>query len=539
MGVCGSSKNSNTTKANKDLNKNNPTNLNEAEQAKKKNEPVVVKGGNTNNVNNNNTDIHVVNKPNLEDEKLIEEAKKKIEIIRLVNLQFKYENKIIDEKPTALPETELFANSIYPALDKLPKGAEYSFKDVNFHDIDPTKTLKDIFLSKRTDNYDSKEIFTIYVVYNGLDIPLSYNEIVNQYSSKTNLIACPIPNSNPFEFRVFCSTDMSLTKTSLNIEDYPELNYFGDFSAYCNGNNYLYLSGGEETKDVADNTMENRYLNWISKINLVDGKLSKLDNFHEPRFWHSMIFIPNKYVFIVGGNKTKTVEVLNTETGEISLDSELNEYHSEPTLCLVNSNYLYCFLGFNYGTNDFSNTIERCNLRQSKRNWEIVVLSKGDENNRASLLSSRFFTISYFNEDNLLILGGDDVFSSLGSEVNQNNNEDVNLNNSGYPKSFIYNTKTDLVREYTFEESSFELFSKDIFSEKFFIPMSTNTVSGFNAEGLNHNNYYNSNGILSCLIPKQSTDKLKVYLINDGNKLEIKEFEDENMSIYDNVNTLH
>ena len=450
----------------------------------------------------------------------------------MIKILFKYEDKLIEENPVILSENELFSNAVYPALNKLQKDSDYSYKNSNFQDIDINKTLKDLFLINNAATHSINEPFIVNVVYNGLDVPYTHNEIINQYSTKTNLIACPIPNSNPFEFRVFCSTDMSLTKTSLIIEDYHELNHFGDFSAYCNGNNYLYLSGGEETKDVADNTMDNKYLSWISKINLQDGKLSKLDNFNVPRFWHSMIFVPNKYVFVVGGNKTKSVEVLNTETGEITLDSELNEYHSEASLCLVNSNYLYCFLGFNYETNDFSNTIERCNIRQSKRHWELVVLSKGNENNRASTIMSRFFTVSYFNEDNLLILGGDNISFDELNNLNENNNRDAERT---LTKSYIYNTKTDLVREYNFEEDAFETFSKDIFGEKFFIPMSKSMVNDANT---NNVEYMHFNGTLSCLIPKQTTDKLKIYLINDGNKLDIKEFEDENISNYDGINTL-
>lgn len=418
------------------------------------------------------------------------EETKKPEVVKekFLKLKFMYEGTQVGLEVITALETEIFSNIIINSIiDNLPSLSDYSYKDANFQDIDEHKILKDIFSTT------SDEVNVVYVVYHGLDIPGNFQQIVSQYSSKTNLIGCPIANSNPFEFRIFCSDNMSLTKASLNIDMYPELNCFGDFSAYCNGNNYLYLSGGEEAKELGDNTMDNKYLNWISKISLIDGKLTRLENFKEARFWHSMIYIPNKYVFVVGGNYTKSVEVVNTETGEISVDSYMNEFHSEASLALVNSNYLYCFLGFKYeGNNEYSNTIERCNLRKKERTWEIVSIST------ETPINSRFFTISYFNEDQLLFLGGDNI---------ENREVEADLEKS--PSSYVFNTKTNEVREYQLETETFNELTSEIFAEKFFIPMKS------------------LEGYLSCLIPKQIGDKLKIYLMKDRNQLEIKEFEDD------------
>lgn len=413
-----------------------------------------------------------------------------------IKIKFMYEGKQIDMNPISCPEIDVFENYIYPVVNNLPVLSEYSYKTNDYKSIDINKNIIDIF--KNGDEDYHNKVHTVNVVYHGLDIPINYKDIVSQYSSKTNLIGCPIPNSNPFEFRIFCSDNMTLTKASINIDEFPDLSYFGDFSAYCNGNNYLYLSGGEETKDPTDNTMENKYLNWVCKISLIDGKLTKLDGFNDARFWHSMIHVPNRYVFIVGGNNTKSVELLNTETGEITKDSELNDYHSEPTLCLVNSNYLYCFLGFKYDIeNNYSNTIERCNLRMGKRTWEVVTLSRGNETDLHCTIETRFFTIGYFNENNLLILGGDNI-----------KNKDID--SIIKPTSYLYDYRTDSVREYHFDEGALDEFNGDLFGEKFFIPMKNST-----------------NNMVSCIIPKQTSDKLRVYLMTDGNQLEIKEFEDE------------
>lgn len=410
---------------------------------------------------------------------------------KLISIKFIYEGVPIEMHPVTVPETELFCNAIYSVINSLPQFSDYSYKDNQNEDIDLNKTIEEAF-KKGNEDYHSI-VQTVNVVYEGLDIPCNYQDIVNQYASKTTLIACPIPNSNPFEFRIFFSENLTLTKATLSIEEYPELAYFGDFSAYCNGNNYLYLSGGEELKDgCQDFTMENKYLSWMAKINLIDGKLTKLDSFNSPRFWHSMIYVPNRYVFIVGGNFTKSVEILNTDTGEITEDSILNDFHSEPSLCLVNENYLYCFMGFKYeGDNNYSNIIERCNLRMKKRTWEVVSL----QNSEPCEINTRFFTVSYFNDDNLLLFGGDCI--SISKESHEESKP-----------AYLYNKRTDSIKEYKAENFEIQDIFTDLFSEKFFIPMK------------------NENS-LTCILPKQTSDKLKVYLILNGNQLEIKGFEEE------------
>ena len=117
-----------------------------------------------------------------------------------------------------------------------------------------------------------------------------------------------------------------------------------------------------------------------------------------------MIYIPYKYIFIVGGLNTKSVEIYNMETNEINKDSELNEFRSECTLCLVNNIYLYAFCGFLLHQN-FVKTIERCNLLKEERKWELVnVIEKNGLNFKPS-----FFGVSYFRNDNeILLIGGND-----------------------------------------------------------------------------------------------------------------------------------
>ena len=168
---------------------------------------------------------------------------------------------------------------------------------------------------------------------------------------------------------------------------------------------------------------------------------------NEPRTWHSMIYVPNKYIFIVGGSNTKSVELYNMETNEITKDSELNEIRSECTLCLVNNIYLYAFYGFLINQ-EYIKTIERCNLLKEERKWEYVEYKNTNENN----LYISFFGISYFSENEIILIGGND-----------------NGDNNHY--DYIYkigeNGEDDEIKEYDCNLMD----TNNVFREKLFMPI--------------------------------------------------------------------
>jgi hypothetical protein len=87
---------------------------------------------------------------------------------------------------------------------------------------------------------------------------------------------------------------------------------------------------------------------------------------------------------------------------ENMIEMKMNEKRSECTLCLINNTYLYAFCGFVLHQS-FVNSIERCNLRRSKRTWEMVDIQY--ENNITFIPS--FFAVSYY-QDGLLLLGGNE-----------------------------------------------------------------------------------------------------------------------------------
>lgn len=422
-------------------------------------------------------------------EHTIEIASTKAE--RLVEITFIFESMPVCDYPVMFSESELLCNVVSHFIKHLPKLSDYSFRSIDNADIDQNQTVEEAF-KKGNDSYFSEQNI-VYVVYDGLEVPSSYLDIIDRYSAGTNLIGCPIPNTTPFELRIFSSKDSSMSRAKISTAEYPVLVYFSEFSAYCNGNNHLFLSGGEDCREELQGLlMENKYLSNLAKIDLRDGTFTKLDPLNIPRFWHSMIYIPSRYVFIIGGNCTKSVEILNTETGEVTEDSILNQFHSEPTLCLVNENYLYCFMGFDYGpSHNYSNIIEKCNLRKRMRKWEIVSPITNDL--ESCEIQTRFFGITYLDKGSLLLLGGEFQLSSRSQEEVR--------------PVYLYDLNTDTAKE--LKENAFAADYNSTFSEKFFFPMKT------------------LDSTHSFIMPKQIENKFKVIFVPIQKNIEVKVFEDE------------
>ena len=238
-----------------------------------------------------------------------------------------------------------------------------------------------------------------------------------------------------------------------SLEKYPFLQKINNFTSFCNSNNYLYISGGEDDKN------NNQGQDFFIKINLDKIKsdeliYSNLVSLKNKRYWHSMIFIPEKYIYIIGGPGTKEIELYDIENNSFISFELLNYERCEPSLILVDNKYLYCICGFQLN-NDFIDTIEKCNLSKRERKWEIVNYQiKVGENIMAdrSLIIS-FFGVSYLK--NSIILIGD-----------KENNKIINPNYLIKPN----HKDIDIIEEYGY----IEVEDVRLFSEKFFIPINEN-----------------------------------------------------------------
>ena len=362
---------------------------------------------------------------------------------------------------------------------ELPPNAEFSvIIDSNGKEIDVTlnkeKKLKEIFTGTPEQKVNLK--------YLGLDIPIN----IRKEYYKTEFIGAPRYEVEPtLQIVYYNKINSSLNLYIVNNND--EFKTFNNyFSSYCNGLDTVYLSGGEkiiEKKEADKVYTETIGLDLFYALDLKTGIPKKLTNLITPRFWHSMIYIPNKYVFIVGGANTKTVELFDITTDKITIDSEMNELRGETSLCYINESYLYAFCGFKYQHN-YLKTVERCNLRAKKRTWELIEIS-GLEMSYISFFTTGFYTevLNGENHDSILFLGGNDTNGS-GKCLNER----------------VYKFKNDRV------ELGENFSVNGLFPEKFFIPLDEDN---------------------SALIPHAAGDTVKVLLLKSNGKVNCLEFNEK------------
>ena len=326
---------------------------------------------------------------------------------------------------------------IMDILDKINVDKEYDYDFFDSNNI--------LINDKQNQSYE--ELFpglnniTIYIQKYSLNIPTD----IRYYIYNSNVLIGNISFNNSSYLIVFIYNIKLKQLFSYNykFEKYPELTFINNFSTFCNANNSLYISGGE-----SDNEGTNRFIK-IELNKLEENKLiyKNLISLNYKRYWHSMIFIPEKYIFIVGG-PNEEVEMYDIEKNEIYIDGKLNYKRFEPSLIFVNNKFLYCICGFQMN-NNFLDTIERCNLLKRQRKWEIVNYQLANNENSNKILIS-FFGISYIN-NNIILIG---------------DKENENVINPNYllkcgEKDF------DTIEDYGFINSK----NTRTFTEKFFIPI--------------------------------------------------------------------
>ena len=308
-----------------------------------------------------------------------------------------------------------------------------------------SKNLRELSKSKLVDVSYGKPMIRIEIEFLGLPIA---HDIIKEFS-KINFIAKPLLDTH--EILIYDIKKAKMSVKPLNEETF--INKIHLTSSYCNGGDYLFVSGGESDRQEEDS--EKVLTNSFLEINL-NGKLS-LNSFENeqgllnPRKSHSMIFVPNEFVFIVGGADCLCVEYFDIKSKKFVLHSELNEERIEPALSLIDNSYLYCFSGFSY-----SKTFERINLRTNLKKWDLIEVKLAPE---ISKFNNMFFAVSYYKNDSVIFLGG----LSLDYENSKNN--------------FAFNYKTDTLYLTEKEKEDFES------SEKFFIPIQKLT-------GINIPNFY-------------------------------------------------
>ena len=399
------------------------------------------------------------------------------------------EDKISDKDIKAIEETE---KEVFKSIPKPKKNYTIKFineeKNDEFNDtIDGDITLNQILINMRTrnnsdfilefsngagvgpdkkeENFDKiieeiynnnePEIVKMKYIYKGLDI--TENAIQSYIENNTIIGNAILDNTETFGIITYDTNNKSLNSFSYKRSEYPELTYLTIFTAYCNAKNCLYFSGGEKEMSYENEEISEKYDEFFC-LDLAELKnnenqliLNQIGKLNEPRTWHSMIYVPNKYIFIVGGSNTKLVELYDIEQKKLTKDSKLNEIRCECTLCLVNNMYLYAFCGF-IPKKDYNNSIERCNLFKENRSWEKI-----DTIERCKIkFNPSFFAISYYQNNDLILIGGNDQGEAERAD-------------------YIYKIAKEENEKDEIEEYKFDLQDKvSIFKDKLFVPTMDN-----------------------------------------------------------------
>ena len=177
-------------------------------------------------------------------------------------------------------------------------------------------------------------------------------------------------------------------------------------SSYCNSPDSLFISGGGVYYKNPINDF------WIINkedysIELKKMPLAKRD--------HSMIYIPNQLVLIVGGGDNKCI--IYDIQKDIFFDwADLNDKHYKPALFILN-NYIYCFGELTKEKNYF----ERTNISSKYPKWEkIFPIFKRN----VYLFNKKIFFVSK-SINNLIIFGAGDnkrqskiyIYNLLNNEI--------------------------------------------------------------------------------------------------------------------------
>ena len=250
------------------------------------------------------------------------------------------------------------------------------------------------------------------------------------------------PFSNPFEIFLFKKSDklLKIQTYDENIINKVGLNNYSPSSSYCNGNNQLFISGGEND--------DCEMINKLWQIDLVNNSIYD-PIMISPKKNHSMIFIPPDYVFIVGGND-KRAFYFDSDKRELIHWADLNIERIEPALQRI-GNTLYCFDNINK-MNDGHLTFEKTDLNAMEPEWNLLY-PKMDPTLAIGKLPQKFFGVSKDLEQNIIFLGGNMDNYTVGNKL---------INYRYNPSKNSIETSDVPYRDYNFKEKTFLPYNKNI-----------------------------------------------------------------------------
>ena len=173
---------------------------------------------------------------------------------------------------------------------------------------------------------------------------------------KTNIIKAAVDKNTVQEIKINFS--------DFSKED-PIINEFPNGGSYCNYENSLYFTGGQEYIKEAGKLFLS-----ISNTSLVQNaiKLPLMKNYH----WnHSMIAHKGK-IYVIGGYNSNKCEYYDIENKKWNEMPNLIENERQRSMLFVEKNYLYCFMGLSQ--TGILDSVERIKLDNLEAGWESIIV---------------------------------------------------------------------------------------------------------------------------------------------------------------------
>ena len=246
------------------------------------------------------------------------------------------------------------------------------------------------------------------------------------------------PKINPFELIEYnpIKSRIKIIQCPQDIYNYCSLNKFTKESSFCNSSNSLYMSGGEISGKATDNF-------WI--VNKNTYKITK-KSMPIYKKYHSMLYIPDNFIFIAGGDTLNTI-IYDIENQEFIKWANMNKKHFQPGL-FIYGDYIFAFSALKDKRENY-NYFEKTNLTSKTPKWEKVY---PQYDNNLVLFNNHFFGISKCSDGNILFVGGEKkspnyLYNPMDNKLFLSTGNNTNIpfwDKSFYKISKIYNASIPL-----------------------------------------------------------------------------------------------
>ena len=217
----------------------------------------------------------------------------------------------------------------------------------------------------------------------------------------------------PFDLFIYDIKKRIFHVQKYRYEDNSNFEKLTNSSSCCNGDNKLFISGGIDSEENIIDKL------WI--FDLINYQVECLSNL-APKNNHSMIYIPSKYIFLVGGND-QNVSYFDINEKKLESWGELNKKRLEPALIQMN-NYLYVFDNVNTNEDNIELNFERTDLLSDKPNFELI--EPNLSLNIGENIIPKFFGVARESEESIIFLGGNILDEQ--NDVNNIKNYRYNIN---------------------------------------------------------------------------------------------------------------